>query len=133
MFRRAEGSHIDTAWLWRYTQSQQKIARSWSSQVDLMQRYPEHRFAASSAQQFDWLDQLYPSLFNAVSEQVSTGRFIPIGGSWLEHDCILPSGESLCRQYLYGQRYFMEKFGVRSTVAWLPDTFVSSFDRLDSC
>jgi alpha-mannosidase len=41
----------------------------------------------------------------------------------LEHDCILPSGESLCRQYLYGQRYFEKHFGQRCKEAWLPDTF----------
>lgn len=89
-----------------------------------MRRYPNHKFAASSAQQYDWLQKFYPSLFDSVSEQVVAGRFIPIGGAWLEHDCIIPSGESLCRQYLYGQRYFMDKFAVRSNVAWLPDTFV---------
>jgi alpha-mannosidase len=31
--------HIDTAWLWRYTQTQQKVARSWSTQCDLMDRW----------------------------------------------------------------------------------------------
>ncbi|RSH94200.1 Glycoside hydrolase, 38 vacuolar alpha mannosidase [Saitozyma podzolica] len=50
--------HIDTAWLWRYTQSQQKVARSWSSQVDLIARYPKHHFGASSAQQYAWLEEL---------------------------------------------------------------------------
>ena len=116
-------SHIDTAWLWQYTHTQQKIARSWSTQLDLMERYPEHRFAASSAQQYAWLEELYPDVFASVKEQVKAGRFIPVGGAWLEHDCVLPSGESMCRQYLYGQRYFQEKFGVRCREAWLPDTF----------
>ncbi|WOO86295.1 Alpha-mannosidase [Vanrija pseudolonga] len=115
--------HIDTAWLWRYTQTQQKIGRSWSSQVDLMNRYPEHQFAASSAQQFVWLKEYYPSLFDAVKGKVKAGQFHPVGGSWLEHDCMIPSGESLCRQYLYGQRYFTREFGVRAREAWLPDTF----------
>jgi alpha-mannosidase len=50
--------HIDTAWLWPYSVTQQKVARSWATQVDLMERYPEHRFAASSAQQYKWLEQV---------------------------------------------------------------------------
>ena len=29
----------------------------------------------------------------------------------------------MVRQMLYGQRYFEEKFGHRSRVAWLPDAF----------
>lgn len=109
--------------MWRYTQTQQKIARSWSSQVELIERFPSHHFAASSAQQYQWLLELYPTLFDSVKAQVKAGRFHPVGGAWLEHDCLLPSGESLCRQYLYGQRYFEEKFGVRCNEAWLPDTF----------
>ncbi|KAJ9125450.1 hypothetical protein QFC22_000411 [Naganishia vaughanmartiniae] len=115
--------HIDTAWLWSYSVTQQKIARSWSTQIDLMRRFPNHQFAASSAQQYAWLEELYPDIFEDVTEMVKADRFIPVGGAWIEHDCILPSGESLCRQYLYGQRYFEEKFGIRSKEAWLPDTF----------
>ena len=38
-------------------------------------------------------------------------------------DCNLPSGEGLCRQFLYGQRYFESRFGKRCSVFWLPDTF----------
>ncbi len=54
-------SHIDTAWLWPYRVTQQKVARSWSTQVDLMERYPEHRFTCSSAQQYKWLEQVNPA------------------------------------------------------------------------
>ncbi|WRT66773.1 uncharacterized protein IL334_003736 [Kwoniella shivajii] len=115
--------HIDTGWLWRYTHTQQKIARSWSTQLDLMDRYPEHQFAASSAQQYVWLEELYPSLFERITKSAKEGKFHPIGGTWLEHDCVLPSGESLIRQYLYGQRWFEDKFDQRAKVAWLPDTF----------
>jgi alpha-mannosidase len=60
--------HIDTAWLWPYRVTQQKVARSWSTQIDLIQRYPEHRFASSSAQQYKWLEELYPSLFESLKE-----------------------------------------------------------------
>lgn len=116
-------SHIDTAWLWRYTHTQQKIARSWSTQCDLMDRYPNYSFAASSAQQYAWLKELYPDTFDQVSKRVSEGRFVPVGGAWVEHDCMIPSGESFVRQYLYGQQYFRDNFGLRCREAWLPDTF----------
>lgn len=42
---------------------------------------------------------------------------------WVEPDVNLVSGESIIRQFLYGQQYFLEKFGRRSTIAWLPDSF----------
>ena len=116
-------THIDTAWLWPYAETRRKIARSWSTQLDLLQRYPESRFTASQAQQFLWLEEDHPELFRRVQEAVKAGGFETIGGMWVESDTNLPSGESLCRQLLLGQRYFKEKFGVHSTVFWLPDTF----------
>ncbi|TCD63848.1 Glycoside hydrolase, 38 vacuolar alpha mannosidase [Steccherinum ochraceum] len=115
--------HIDTAWLWPYSVTQQKVARSWSTQIDLMERYPEHRFTCSQAQQFKWLEQLYPKLFDRVREKVKTGQFHLVGGSWVENDANMPSGEALARQFLYGQRYFESRFGKRCETAWLPDSF----------
>ncbi|KAJ2431132.1 Glycoside hydrolase, 38 vacuolar alpha mannosidase [Coemansia sp. RSA 2522] len=115
--------HIDTAWLWPYDETKRKIARSWSTQLDYMERYPEYRFAASQAQQFEWLRTLYPSLFKRIQEKAKTGQFIPIGGTWIEMDCNIPSGESLARQFLLGQRFYKQHFGQTCDVFWLPDTF----------
>ncbi|KAJ1035181.1 hypothetical protein NDA18_000777 [Ustilago nuda] len=116
-------SHIDSAWLWPYSATQQKVARSWSTQMDLMDRYPEHRFTASTAQQYQWLETLYPDLFKKLKGYVKDGRFQPIGGSWVECDANMPSGEAFARQFLYGQRYFLSRFGKRCDIFWLPDTF----------
>ncbi|KAG5222558.1 glycoside hydrolase family protein [Salix suchowensis] len=69
-----------------------KVARSWSTQVDLMERYPEHRFTCSSAQQYKWLEELYPPLFDRVKEKVLDGKFHLVGGSWVENDSNMPSG-----------------------------------------
>ncbi|KIY67661.1 glycoside hydrolase family 38 protein [Cylindrobasidium torrendii FP15055 ss-10] len=115
--------HIDTAWLWPYHVTQQKLARSWSTQVDLMERYPEHRFSCSQAQQFKWLEELYPPLFEKVKAKILDGRFQPVGGSWVENDANMPSGEALVRQFLFGQRFFESRFGKRCDTAWLPDSF----------
>lgn len=115
--------HIDTCWLWPWAETKRKVARSWSNQCDLMDRYPEHRFACSQAQQFKWLEQYYPSVFDRVKRWVRKGHFQPIGGSWVEHDTNLPSGESLVRQFIYGQRFFESRFGERCSTFWLPDTF----------
>ncbi|KAB8606269.1 hypothetical protein FH972_025898 [Carpinus fangiana] len=115
--------HIDTCWLWPFAETKRKVARSWSNQCDLMDRYPEHRFVCSQAQQFKWLKMYYPALFDRVKSKVKTGQFQPIGGSWVEHDTNMPSGESLVRQFLYGQRLFESNFGERCQTFWLPDTF----------
>jgi len=115
--------HIDTCWLWPWAETKRKVARSWSTQCDLLDRYPEYRFCASQAQQYKWLEALYPYAFDRVKSHVKEGGFQPIGGSWVEHDTNMPSGESLVRQFLYGQRYFESRFGQRCRTFWLPDTF----------
>lgn len=115
--------HIDTAWLWPYAETRRKIARSWSSQLDLMERYPEYKFVCSQAIQYQWLKEDYPELFERVRNQVASGRFIPIGGSWVESDTNLPSGESIARQFYYGQKWFQDNFNIKCKTFWLPDTF----------
>lgn len=115
--------HIDTCWLWPWAETKRKVARSWTNQCNLMELYPELNFACSQAQQFKWLKQYYPYAFDRVKEKVKAGQFNPIGGSWVEHDTNMPSGESLVRQFLYGQRFFEANFGERCKTFWLPDTF----------
>ncbi|KAF0408009.1 glycoside hydrolase family 38 protein [Gigaspora margarita] len=115
--------HIDTAWLWPYDETKRKVARSWSTQVGLMDLYPEYKFVCSQAQQFEWLKEYYPKLFKKVQDKSANDQFLPIGGTWVEMDCNIPSGEAFCRQFLYGQRFFEKNFGHKCKVFWLPDTF----------
>lgn len=48
---------------------------------------------------------------------------MPVGGTWVEMDGNLPSGEAMVRQFVYGQRFFLEEFGHVCNEFWLPDTF----------
>jgi alpha-mannosidase len=116
-------AHLDTAWLWPLAETRRKVIRSFSNQLELMDRYPDHRFLASSAQHYAWLEQDAPALYARVRERVREGRWEATGGSWVEPDLNLPSGESLVRQLLYGQREFEARFGERCRIFWAPDTF----------
>lgn len=115
--------HIDTAWLWPFAETKRKIVRSWTSQLKIADEYPEYIFVASQMQQFKWLKMYHPEILEKVKEKFTTNQFLPIGGSWVENDTNLPSGESLIRQFLLGQRFQMNEFGVYSPIYWLPDTF----------
>ena len=116
-------AHIDTAWLWPLRETRRKVARTFSTALSLMGEYPEYRFAASQAQQFAWLQEQYPGLFERIRKKVADGQFEPIGSMWVEADCNLPSGESLVRQVVHGKRYFAEEMGVETRALWLPDVF----------
>ena len=116
-------AHLDTAWLWPLAESYRKAVRSFSSQVAYMDRYPEFRFACSQAQQYDWIRRRNPDLYERIRARVESGQWLPVGGTWVEPDCNLPSGESLVRQFLHGQRYFEREFGRRCPEFWNPDVF----------
>ncbi|XP_075361796.1 alpha-mannosidase 2C1 isoform X1 [Mycteria americana] len=115
--------HIDSAWLWPYEETIRKCARSWVTVVRLMECNPELTFACSQAQQFEWVRSWYPGLYAQIQDFVAKGQFIPVGGTWVEMDGNLPSGESMVRQFLQGQRFFQEQFGRICSEFWLPDTF----------
>ncbi|XP_074956010.1 alpha-mannosidase 2C1 isoform X1 [Phalacrocorax aristotelis] len=115
--------HIDSAWLWPYEETIRKCARSWVTVVRLMECNPELTFACSQAQQFEWVRSWYPGLYTQIQDFVAKGQFIPVGGTWVEMDGNLPSGESMVRQFLQGQRFFQEQFGRICSEFWLPDTF----------
>ncbi|CAL8089914.1 unnamed protein product [Orchesella dallaii] len=115
--------HIDTAWLWTYNETKRKCARSWSSQIRLMEKYPDIVFTCSQIQQFAWMKKDYPGLFQQIKYYVQKGRFIPVGGTWVEMDGLIPDGESFIRQFFYGQKFLEKEFGMKAKEFWLPDTF----------
>ena len=116
-------SHMDTAWLWKATEPIKKCARTYSNQISLMQQYPEYKFVQSSACHGDMIRKHYPSLFEDIKQKVAEGRYEPNGGVWVECDCNITSGESMIRQFLWGQRFTRKHFGFTSNSFWLPDTF----------
>lgn len=118
-------AHIDTAWLWPVEETYRKCARSWSNVLRLMERDAEFVFVASQPQQYRWVEERYPRVFEQIRARVAEGRWEPEGGMWVEADCNCPSGESLVRQILHGTRWFENRFGARGgqRVLFLPDTF----------
>jgi alpha-mannosidase len=116
-------AHIDTAWLWPLEETLRKCVRTFATQLRLMERYPAYRFACSQAQQYAWIRDRAPRLWARIRERVAAGQWLPVGGTWIEPDCNLPAGESLVRQFLYGQRFFEDELGRRARVFWNPDVF----------
>lgn len=116
-------AHIDSAWLWPLSETRRKCVRTWANVIDLMRRDPDFTFVCSSAQHYAWIAEDAPELFEAVRRRVAEGRFVPVGGSWVEFDANLPSGEAMLRQLILGTRYFQDTFGFESDELWLPDSF----------
>ena len=116
-------THIDVAWLWTVAQTREKVARSFSTVLALMDQYPEYVFMSSQPQLYAMLKQDHPEIYQRVKARISEGRWEAEGGMWLEADCNVPSGESLVRQLLYGKAFFHDEVDVENHILWLPDAF----------
>ncbi len=116
-------AHIDSAWLWPVRETVRKCARTFASVAALAEQYPELVFSCSQAQHYAWVEERYPDLFARVRRLVATGRWVPVGGTWVEPDGNLCGGEALVRQLVLGRRYFAERLGVECKEVWLPDSF----------
>ena len=116
-------AHIDSAWLWPLRETIRKCARTFSNVVALAEEHAELRFACSSAQQYAWMQEHHPALWERIRASVAGGQFVPAGGMWVESDTNLPGGEALARQLVHGHRFFREELGVECREVWLPDSF----------
>ena len=112
-----------SGWLWPVRESIRKCARTFSSQIALIEEYPEYIFGASSAQHYAFVKEHYPALYEKIKQAVAAGRWEIQGGMWVEADCNLISGESMIRQFLHGKNFFKDEFGVDVRNLWIPDVF----------
>ena len=116
-------THIDIAWLWTLSVTEDKAVRSFSTVLELMRRYPEYKFMSSQPQLYLYVKKNAPEIYEQIKERVAEGRWEIEGAMFVEPDCNLSSGESLVRQCLYGKRFFMREFGKDAQILWLPDVF----------
>jgi alpha-mannosidase len=116
-------AHLDTAWLWPLRETIRKCARTFSTVLALMDRYPEYRFVVSQAQHLAWMRDHYPDLWERMKVRIAEGRIEPTGSMWVEADCNIPSGESLVRQIVYGKQFYQQELGIETNDVWLPDVF----------
>ncbi len=116
-------SHLDAAWRWRTKQGIIKAKATFSKALYHIEKVPNFSFAQPSPCYYWWMKEHYPDIFEKIKEAVKAGRWIPIGGMWVESDLNVPSGEALVRQRLYGQRFYLKEFGVLSNVEFMQDCF----------
>ena len=77
--------HIDLAWLWPIRETIRKGARTFSTVLRMMERYPDYVFGASQPQLYAWMKQHYPPLLMCQAED-RRGRWEPQGAMWVEAD-----------------------------------------------
>ena len=116
-------AHIDSAWLWPLRETVRKASRTFANVTALAADYPELVFACSQAQQYAWVRDNQPHIWERIKKAVADGTWAPVGSMWVESDANMPGGEALARQITHGKRFFQEELGVDTEEIWLPDSF----------
>ena len=117
-------SHIDVAWMWRYEQTRRKAYKTFKKAVLHAKMFPgKFVYALSEPLLLQWVMEDEPELFKEIQEVVKAGGIELVGGSFVEPDCMMPSGEAFVRERLYGMRFNRDHFGILPKVEWFLDSF----------
>lgn len=117
-------SHIDMAWTWDWRETVDVVfPMTFGKALRMMDAYPEYKFTQNQMLGMAKCEEVYPEMFAQIQQRIREGRWVPIGGQWLEPDTNMPSGESLARHCLWGQRFAKSRFGKTHRTAWATDNF----------
>src|SRR5262249_4524467 len=79
-------AHIASAWLWPLRETVRKTSRTFANVTALATEYPELVFACSQAQQYAWVRDAYPEIFQRIRDAIKAGHWVPVGGQGGEAD-----------------------------------------------
>lgn len=118
-------SHLDTQWNWDVkTTIDEYIPNTMTQNFALMEKYPDFRFNFEAAIHYMWMKEYYPTQYEKLKQYIQTGQWNVSGGSIDANDVMVPSAESIIRNFLYGQSFFKKEFGHKGgSDMMLPDCF----------
>ncbi|OGV37847.1 MAG: hypothetical protein A2X48_08275 [Lentisphaerae bacterium GWF2_49_21] len=116
-------AHLDPVWLWDWREGLNEGLITCRTILDMMDEDPELTFNRGEAVVYEHIEKTDPETFARIRKYVKEGRWDIVGGTYLQSDENLPETETLLRQYMRGQQYFMSKFGKKITVGWAADCF----------
>ena len=117
-------AHWDTQWNWDIRKSiDEFLPNTLKQNFKLMEQYPDYIFNLEGADKYAMAKEYMPELYEKLREYVKAGRWHVSGSGWDANDPNIPSVESNIRNYLYGQQFYKDEFGVKSTDVMLPDCF----------
>ena len=116
-------AHLDPVWLWKKNEGIAEAISTFRVAADFCEEYDGFVFNHNEALLYEWVETHEPELFERIKRLVKEGKWIIMGGWYLQPDCVMTSGESLLSQIELGREYFQEKFGVIPTTAINFDPF----------
>jgi alpha-mannosidase len=117
-------SHYDAIWV--FTKEEYfyiNIDLILRKATEFLTKYKDFKFMIEQIYLLEEVERRYPDLFEKIGNYIKEGRIEIADGEYLMSDTMLPNGETLVREILYGKQYVKEKFGVEVPVMWQADSF----------
>ena len=116
-------AHLDPVWQWEWDDGAAAAVSTFRTAAAFCRERNGYIFCHNEAVLYEWVEEYEPALFEEIKALVNEGKWIIIGGWYIQPDCNMPAGETFVRHAVYGRKYFAEKFGVMPTVANSFDAF----------
>lgn len=122
-------SHLDTQWNWDVKTTIDEYVRN--TMVDnfrLFEKYPAFMLNFEGAIRYKWMKEYYPAQYETLKKYIASGQWHVSGCGVDANDVMVSSAESIMRNWLYGNTFYMQEFGVRGGYdIMLPDCFGFSY------
>lgn len=116
-------AHLDPVWQWQRPEGVAEALSTFRIAANFCEEFDGFVFNHNESLLYEWVEEYEPALFERIKKLVKAGKWKIMGGWYLQPDCLIPTGESFVRQIEVGNRYFMEKFGVKPESAINFDPF----------
>ena len=116
-------AHLDPVWQWEWEEGAAAAVSTFRTAARFCRERDGYIFCHNEAVLYEWVHEYEPALFEEIKRLVDEGRWIIIGGWYIQPDCNMPSGETFIRHAVYGRKYFYENFGVKPDIANSFDAF----------
>lgn len=122
-------THLDTQWNWEVnTTIDQYVKNTLTQNMALMDKYPYFRLNYEGAIKYMWMKEYYPAEYEKMKGYIRSGQWHVSGLSVDANDVMISSAESILRNFLYANKFYMQEFGVRGGHdIMLPDCFGFSY------
>ncbi|MBD3160408.1 MAG: hypothetical protein GF309_16630 [Candidatus Lokiarchaeota archaeon] len=115
-------SHFDNADVETYEHNMSMAAWNLKAALDFLDRDDTHRFCIGQTTLLEGFQKLFPNYWDALQERILEGSLELVGGTYVMPDFVIPDGESIARQFLFGKRYAKQKLGVDIQTGWAIDS-----------
>ena len=102
-------THLDTQWNWNVkTTINDYIYKTMTENMALMDKYPSFLLNYEGAIKYMWMKEYYPAEFERLKSYVASGQWHVSGLSVDANDVVISSAESILRNMLYANHFYMK-------------------------